>query len=476
MAQNPYVNKVEYAGQTLMDITDTTAEPSSVAAGEVFYSASGARSVGTGALNIIDDTAGAGDTDKAWSADKLVSEFAANDPGNTHIWVGTSDTAASTREKAVTITGVTKYETGDVFVITFTNAQDYNGQPRLNINSLGYKNIRKLAGTSASRYQWQAGETLIFVYNGTYMLAVNNGFATTTYYGLTKLAASCTNTSSGLALTVGALNIYSERMIAGVEVYSADATYEVGDKVRYSWYIYECNTAITEAEEWNAEHWTQLPALQTQIDSIGTISTEALTNSSVALNKIGNVGSTDLQTQVDTLSNNLHSNAALTSVSEIVTLLHQSDSTGYALFKASGALNEILTGVYKAAIILAYKTSNISNYIEYVSLDYDGDVRSGSYNISANTKHVHQGSIRINSFTGTSTASGNVNQTFDRPVVILSAWSPSSGYVITPYPSSGADGSGKNSWWFHVCSDSADNHVIANTSMTIYYTYMLVNG
>lgn len=363
--------------------------------------------------------------------------------GNTSVWVGTSDTAAGTRDKAVTSAGVTEYKTGDVFVITFTNAQDYNGSPRLNINSLGAKTVRKLVGTSASRYQWQAGETLIFVYDGTYMLAVNNAFAGTTYYGLTKLTSSCTSTSSGLAITASALNAYSERMIAGVPVYNAESTYEVGDKVRYSWYIYECNTAITEAEAWNAEHWDQLPALQTQ---------------------------------VDTLSDDLHPKNELNSVSEITTLIQKSDNAYYALFRASATLNQTLTGVNKNAVILVYKASPSSNYIEYLSLDYDGDARSGSYNISTNTRNTHQGSIRIDSFTGTSSASGNVNKTFDRAVVVLSAWSPSSGYVITPYPSVGADGSGKDSWWFHVCSDSADNHVIASTSMTIYYTFMYVNG
>ena len=72
MANKQFVNKVGLAdGTILIDITDTTAEPSDVAAGEVFYTKSGARSVGTGALNIIDDTAGEGDTDKTWSADKL---------------------------------------------------------------------------------------------------------------------------------------------------------------------------------------------------------------------------------------------------------------------------------------------------------------------------------------------------------------------------------------------------------------------
>lgn len=58
MASNPYVNKVEYGGSTVMDITDTTATASDVASGKVFYAASGARSVGTassgGGLTIDD--------------------------------------------------------------------------------------------------------------------------------------------------------------------------------------------------------------------------------------------------------------------------------------------------------------------------------------------------------------------------------------------------------------------------------------
>lgn len=44
---NQYKNKVIYGDQTLMDITDTTASYEDVLEGEVFYSANGARSVGT---------------------------------------------------------------------------------------------------------------------------------------------------------------------------------------------------------------------------------------------------------------------------------------------------------------------------------------------------------------------------------------------------------------------------------------------
>lgn len=41
MANNPYVNKVEYAGQTLMDLTGDTVTPSKVLNGETFHDRSG---------------------------------------------------------------------------------------------------------------------------------------------------------------------------------------------------------------------------------------------------------------------------------------------------------------------------------------------------------------------------------------------------------------------------------------------------
>lgn len=47
MAENENVNKVVYGNQTLIDITDTTADDESVADGEVFYKASGAKATGT---------------------------------------------------------------------------------------------------------------------------------------------------------------------------------------------------------------------------------------------------------------------------------------------------------------------------------------------------------------------------------------------------------------------------------------------
>ena len=48
MANNPYINKVIFGGNTIIDLTDTTAVGSDVAQGEYFYTAAGAKTVGTG--------------------------------------------------------------------------------------------------------------------------------------------------------------------------------------------------------------------------------------------------------------------------------------------------------------------------------------------------------------------------------------------------------------------------------------------
>lgn len=185
--------------------------------------------------------------------------------GNTRIWYGTSGTAATTRNKETSITGYDAYKTGDIVIVTFENAQDYNGVPRLNINGLGNKNILRTTGQNGYRYMWLAGETVQLLYDGTQFLDVRGGLATTTYYGRTKLATSASSTATGTALTPASLNNFSLNMVSGYPLYDAASTYAVGDCMRYSYSTWRCTTAITTAEAWNADHWEQLPALQKQI-------------------------------------------------------------------------------------------------------------------------------------------------------------------------------------------------------------------
>lgn len=78
MAVNPYVNKVQLAdGSTLIDLTEDDVTPSEVISGRSFHLATGQRTVGTyDPTSIIDDNAGAGETSKTWSANKIVDELA----------------------------------------------------------------------------------------------------------------------------------------------------------------------------------------------------------------------------------------------------------------------------------------------------------------------------------------------------------------------------------------------------------------
>lgn len=188
------------------------------------------------------------------------------DHGNARIFSADCSTAAATQRKDVTITECTELIAGDVFVITFTKAQTYNGAPTMQINSLGAKNIRRLTGSNAGRYEWNDGEVVVFKWTGTYFVIVTGGFATTTYYGRTKLYTGAGSSSTALALTPASLYNMANRSIC--PYYSTSATYAVGDMVRYGDYIYECITAITTAEAWTAAHWQIAPTLQEQITAL----------------------------------------------------------------------------------------------------------------------------------------------------------------------------------------------------------------
>ena len=132
---------------------------------------------------------------------------------NPRVFYGTSSTAASTQNKALMLAGYTALAAGDVFFVTFENAQSYNGTPKLKINSLEAQPIRRVTGDAAKRYEWQGGETLTLVWNGTYFLIVGGGIADTTYYGRTKLTSALDSTSEVLAATAKAVKLaYDEAL------------------------------------------------------------------------------------------------------------------------------------------------------------------------------------------------------------------------------------------------------------------------
>ncbi len=98
--------------------------------------------------------------------------------GDTTTWYGTCSTTASTTAKTVTCSGFTK-TTGAVIAITFSTANTANA-PTLNINSTtATATYKGNAVTSSSNpLKWGAGDTLTFMYDGSYYkyLSTSNDF------------------------------------------------------------------------------------------------------------------------------------------------------------------------------------------------------------------------------------------------------------------------------------------------------------
>lgn len=134
MANNPYVNKVIYGNSTIMDISDTTAGAADVESGKVFYTASGARTVGT----------------------SLKTHYA------------TCDTAAATVQKEATISGIDELYVGLQVVIKFTYSNTATS-PTFKLNTLDAKPMYRygttVPGTSAAS-TWNADSVVTLTYDG----------------------------------------------------------------------------------------------------------------------------------------------------------------------------------------------------------------------------------------------------------------------------------------------------------------------
>lgn len=130
------------------------------------------------------------------------------------IHYGSCSTGASTQIKVVTISSISYSTLADIPVglsirVKFTSGQSYNGQPQINLNSLGAVGIKRKGDTgtgyAAARYEWLAGEIIDFCWDGSNWVIINGGIATTTYYGYTKLSSSTSSTSTSVAATPSAV-------------------------------------------------------------------------------------------------------------------------------------------------------------------------------------------------------------------------------------------------------------------------------
>ncbi len=89
MAENPYVNKVVYGNDTLIDISDTTATSSDVLNGKYFYTASGAKSQGSATIPVTDVTVNG--TSVVSNGIAVIDLTGKSDTGHTHTTIDITD-------------------------------------------------------------------------------------------------------------------------------------------------------------------------------------------------------------------------------------------------------------------------------------------------------------------------------------------------------------------------------------------------
>lgn len=118
-------------------------------------------------------------------------------------YFGTCSTAAATQTKVVSCAGF-ELKTGSRIAVQFTYSNTAS-QPKLNVNGTGDKFICGIDGTSVITGIWRDKETIDFVYDGSWWIALGCLYATTSEYGLTKLSSSTASTSTTLAATASAV-------------------------------------------------------------------------------------------------------------------------------------------------------------------------------------------------------------------------------------------------------------------------------
>lgn len=139
----------------------------------------------------------------------LEAYIKAKAPASAGIAYATCSTASATAAKVAACTGF-KLTTGAAVLVKFSNTNSA-ASPTLNVNSTGAKPIVAYGTTAIQAYAWKAGQAVMVVYDGTSWVALVQSWATTTYYGITKLSSSTSSTSTTLAATASAVKAAYDR-------------------------------------------------------------------------------------------------------------------------------------------------------------------------------------------------------------------------------------------------------------------------
>lgn len=140
-----------------------------------------------------------------------------------NVFYGTCSTTSTTQTKVVTVSNWS-FTTGNILFVKFDDYNKYNGTAKISIDGTT-KDIATVGTTKTSRYYWKAGEVVGFVYDGTNMVLLEGGTATTTYYGITKLSSSVSSTSEVLSATPNAVkqaydlaNAKQDALVSGTNI------------------------------------------------------------------------------------------------------------------------------------------------------------------------------------------------------------------------------------------------------------------
>ncbi len=139
----------------------------------------------------------------------LLEEFLRAKPAGGIVYA-TCDTAVDEQDKVATASGSFTLAVGTVVAVKFTNSNSVS-QPRLNINGTGAKYIVTYNNYVPPTYAWKPLQTVLFIYDGTYYVGFSLSYATTGYYGVTKLSNSTASTSTTLAATANAVKLAYDR-------------------------------------------------------------------------------------------------------------------------------------------------------------------------------------------------------------------------------------------------------------------------
>ena len=132
-----------------------------------------------------------------------VTNGASGDGGN--VWYGTCSTGATAQVKQITTSSDYSLSEGTILFVKFTYGQTFGADStnKLQLKVNNEENVDVVIGGTMynTQYHWKSGEMVAFVYDGTNYVIVNEGTASTNYYGVTKLVDSVSSTSTDMSAT-----------------------------------------------------------------------------------------------------------------------------------------------------------------------------------------------------------------------------------------------------------------------------------